>query len=119
MTVSETGVAPLSGGCTVIAPACEGADSITESLARPLPGAQPECMTRHSQHPEVKGGHELQDAVERVASGVEQVVIVTDAVGEPLAAIVSVALLRRIDETDTTGEGAQADEADRSGIRFR
>lgn len=76
-------------------------------------------MTKYSQHPEVQVGEELRETVERVASGVERVIVFTDNGGQPLAALVSLVALRQLDALDALDNGTAAEENDRSGMRLR
>jgi hypothetical protein len=77
-------------------------------------------MTTYSQHPEVQVTTELRDAVERVRSGVEPVIILTETGGEPLAAIVSLATLALLDARDVSQRSdAALEESDTEGLRRR
>ena len=77
-------------------------------------------MTTYSQHPEVKVGPELRDTVERVRSGIEPVIVLTDGSGEPLAAIVSLAALELLDAREVAQRNdAALEESDCAGMRIR
>jgi len=76
-------------------------------------------MSTYSQHPEVEVTPELRQAVERVRSGIERVVVLTDG-GEPVAAVVSLAALALLNARDVAlSNEAQAEEADSSGMHIR
>ena len=75
-------------------------------------------MSTHSQHPELPIPQGLEDAVERVASGIERVIVLTGADGEPRAALVSLSELGQLDRADVLQDGAQEEE-DREGLSLR
>ena len=76
-------------------------------------------MSTHSQHPELPIPHGFEDAVERVASGIERVIVLTSAEGEPRAALVSLLDLRRLDTADVLHDREEEEEDDRVGLKLR
>ncbi len=76
-------------------------------------------MSTYSQHPEIPVPLELESAVERVATGVERVIVLTDSDGEPQAALVSLSELRQLDVSDALRDGAEEEESDRVGLKLR
>ncbi|MET0342216.1 MAG: hypothetical protein ABW252_14520 [Polyangiales bacterium] len=78
-------------------------------------------MSTHAQqHPEFVVTPPLRDTVERVRSGIEPVIILTDTDGSPLAAIVSLGALSMLDERDVAQQSDAAMEtSDTAGMRLR
>jgi hypothetical protein len=77
-------------------------------------------MTTYAQHPEFKVSPELRDTVERVRSGIEPVIVLTDSTGQPLAAIVSLAALELLDAREVAVRNEAAlEESDCAGMRVR
>ena len=76
-------------------------------------------MSTHSQHPELPIPHGFEDAVERVTSGIERVIVLTSADGQPKAALVSLAALRKLDRVDLLHDSEEEEEDDRVGLKLR
>lgn len=77
-------------------------------------------MTLHSQHPEFEVTDALRDAVERVRSGIEPVIVLTEVGGEPLAAVVPLSALQLLEQREVaTRSDSELEENDSAGMRVR
>ena len=76
-------------------------------------------MSTHSQHPELPIPHGFEDAVERVTSGIERVIVLTSADGVPRAALVSLAALEKLDRADVLHDSEHEEQDDREGLKLR
>lgn len=77
-------------------------------------------MTLHSQHPEFEVTDALREAVERVRSGIEPVIVLTDVGGEPLAAVVPLSALQLLDEREiATRSESELEDSDCTGMHVR
>ena len=77
-------------------------------------------MTTSSQHPELPAPDALRDAIERVQTGIERAIVLTDAQGKALAALVPLEVLRQLDARDVAQrDDAAMEESDTAGMHRR